>query len=112
LDAQSHEGGIFATLRVHGYFSTLLIANAQTGIIAMRQFSFGSLSLAEAYAAEHGLSLTESSAALGARSRLPPAAIVKDGGTPEHQTGTFAALSPLPASGRPACASWSHLYRP
>jgi hypothetical protein len=95
FDARSHEGGIFATLRVHGYFSTLLIANAQTGIIAMRQFSFGSLSLAAAYAAEHGLSLTESSAALGARSRLPPANIVKDGGAPEHQTGTFAALSPL-----------------
>ena len=95
LGAQSHEGGIFATLRVHGYFSTFLIANAQTGIIAMRQFSFGALSLADAYAAEHGLSLTESSAALGARSRLPSAAIVKDGGAPEHQTGTFAALSPL-----------------
>ena len=93
--AQSHEGGIFATLRVHGYFSTFLIANAQTGIIAMRQFSFGALSLAEAYAAEHGLSLTESSAALGTRSRLPPAAIVKDGAAPEHRTGTFTALSPL-----------------
>ena len=72
LRAESHEGGIFATLRVHGYFSTLLIANAQTGIIAMRQFSFGSLSLAQAYAAEHGSSLTESSAALG--SKIPPAA--------------------------------------
>jgi len=95
LDQQSHEGGIFATLRVHGYFSTFLIANAQTGIIAMRQFSLGALSLAEAYAVEHGLSLTESSAALGARSRLPSAAIVKDGGGPEHQTATFTALSPL-----------------
>jgi hypothetical protein len=93
--AQSHEGGIFATLRVHGYFSTFLLANAQTGIIAMRQFSFGALSLAQAYASEHGLSLTESSEALGTRSRLPPASVIKDGGALEHRTGTFAALSPL-----------------
>jgi hypothetical protein len=95
LAADSHEGGVFATLRVHGYFSTLLIANAQTGIVAMRQFPFGALTLAKAYAAEHGLSLAQASAALASRTRLPPASSVKLGAAPEHKTGTYAALSPL-----------------
>jgi hypothetical protein len=94
LRPESHEGGIFATLRVHGEFTTLLVANGDTGIIAVRQFPFGALTLAKAYASEHGVSLEESSAALRMRSRLPPASAVKDGAAPEHKTATFAALSP------------------
>jgi hypothetical protein len=80
---------------VHGYFSTLLVANAQTGIVAMRQFSFGALTLAKAYAAEHGLSPAQAAAALANRTRLPPASAIKLGAAPEHQTGTYAALAPL-----------------
>ena len=94
LHAAAPEGGIFASLRVHGYFSCLLVANAETGIIAVRQFPFGSLTLANAYAAEHGLSLAMSSAALRSRNRLPSAAAVKEDAAPEHKTGTFAALAP------------------
>jgi hypothetical protein len=94
LQAEAPDGGIFASLRVHGYFSNLLIANAETGIVASRQFAFGSLTLANAYAAEHGLSLALSSAALRLRNRLPSAAAVKEGAAPEHKTGTFIALAP------------------
>jgi hypothetical protein len=94
LGAESHAGGIFATLRMHGHFSTLLVANADTGIVAVRQFAFGALTLAKAYASEYGLSLEEASGALKNRSRLPSASAVKDGAAPEHKTSTFAALAP------------------
>jgi hypothetical protein len=95
LRSESHAGGIFATLRMHGHFSTLLIANGDTGIVAVRQFAFGTLSLAKAYAAEYGLSLEESSASLKIRSRLPPALAMKDDGVaPEHMTATFEAVFP------------------
>jgi len=90
-----HEGGIFATLRVHAYFSTLMVANGDTGIVAVRNLPFGSLTLAEAYADEHGVSLSEAADALKLRSRLPTPAAVKDGSAPEYKTATFAALVPL-----------------
>jgi hypothetical protein len=93
LGSESHAGGIFATLRMHGHFSTLMVANGDTGIVAVRQFAFGALTLANAYASEYGLSLEDASAALKNRSRLPPASAVKDGAAPEHKTATFAALS-------------------
>ena len=95
LHPEFHQGGIFATLRVHGYFSTLLLANGDTGIVAFRQIPFGSLVLAKAYADEHGVSLGEASTALQLRSRLPSPAALKDGGSPEHKTATFAALAPV-----------------
>jgi len=95
LRPEFHEGGIFATLRVHGYFSTLLVANGDTGIVAVRQIPFGSLVLAKAYADEHGVSLSEASTALKMRSRLPSPAALKDGGSPENKTATFAALAPV-----------------
>jgi len=95
LRPEFHDGGIFATLRVHGYFSTLMVANGDTGIVAVRQIPFGALMLAKAYADEHGVSLTEASDALRLRSRLPSPDALKDGGTPEHQTATFAALGPV-----------------
>jgi hypothetical protein len=95
LCSESHAGGIFASLRVHGFFSTLLVANGDTGVVAVRQFALGALTLAKAYAAEFGISLEDAAASLKTRSRLPPALAVKDGAAPEHMTATFAALSPL-----------------
>jgi hypothetical protein len=95
FSAPRQEGAIFAAFRMHGYFSTLVVANAQSGIIAARQFPFGTLTLAKAYAEEHGVSLAEASEALRIRSRLPPAPAVKGGGLPEYKTASFFALSPV-----------------
>jgi len=94
LRQEFHQGGIFATLRVHGYFSTLMVGNGDSGIVAVRNIPFGSLTLAKAYADEHGVSLSEASNALKLRSRLPSPAALKEGSLPEHQTATFAALAP------------------
>jgi hypothetical protein len=71
-----------------------MIANGDTGIVAVRHIPFGALMLAKTYADEHGVSLSEASSALKLRSRLPPPAAVKDGSAPEYKTATFVALAP------------------
>ncbi|MCH8858036.1 MAG: hypothetical protein IID54_00490, partial [Proteobacteria bacterium] len=89
-------GTIFATLNVHNYFSTLLVANSEIGLIAVRQLPFGAMTVAQAYADAFGIGLVEASDVLNRRPRLPPAAAVH-GELPaalEHKTASFAALAP------------------
>lgn len=92
--AASETAGVFACLRVHGYYAHLLIANMDSGIVAMRRLPIGALTLAQSFAGEHGVSLDDAVAALAKRARVPAAEAVSDETAPEHRTATFAALAP------------------
>src|SRR4051812_43433814 len=70
------------------------VANADTGIIAVRRLGFGVFTLARAYAAEHGLTLEDAVAALQGRSRLPVALPPGAEVPPEQRTTTYVALAP------------------
>jgi hypothetical protein len=93
--AASDVAGVFAVLRVHGNFSHLVVANADTGIVAVRRLSFGVFAVARAYAAEHGLTLEEAVTALHARGRLPALPGFGQEASPEYRTTTYMALAPL-----------------
>lgn len=84
------------SLRVHGYFSTLLVRAPESGVIAARNIPLGALTAASRYADEFGLTLEHACAALAERSRLTPAeAILAGDDSAEHRTAGFAAIAPF-----------------
>jgi hypothetical protein len=105
------EGGNFSELRVHGYFSTLAIANSENGLIAVRRIPFGALALAAAYSSAHGIALKDSVDALQTRCRLPASEWLHADPPPEHRTATLAALAPLLKSLREEIAASLDYFR-
>lgn len=89
------EDSVQAQLSIHGQFSTLMLANASAGAVAVRQLPIGTETFTRAYSEEFGVSLEDADKALRTRSRLctkgtwPPGA-----DSPAANVGSFTALAP------------------
>jgi hypothetical protein len=77
-----------AKLSVHGKYSSLAIASAAAGAIAVRNFPIGSASLVNAYSKEYGISTEDAESALKSRPRIGI-------GKADAPTGSQLALLPM-----------------